>query len=108
MAGILKANIDVTKIPKDKLYHGVMGKYLQIAISVNDIVDKFGNHGPVTVDQTKEERDNKDPKKNLGNVQCVWTNGKPLPEPQKDTAAYIKQEVLGKKAESSTEDDLPF
>lgn len=108
MAGILKANIDVTKIPKDKLYHGVKGKYLQIAISINDTVDKFGNHGPVTVDQTKEERDNKDQKIYLGNVQCVWTNGEPLPEPQKNTAAYVKQEVLGKKTESSTEDDLPF
>ncbi len=107
MAGILKANIDVTKIPKDKLYEGVKGKYLTITISVNDVVDQFGNHGPVTVDQTKEERDNKDPKIYLGNVKCVWTNGEPLPEPQKDAAPYMKQEAAAK-AESSTEEDLPF
>ena len=73
MASIIKASIDVNKIPKDKIFVGKKGKYLPITITINDEADQFGNQGPVVVEQTKEERDAKAPKTYLGNVRVVWT-----------------------------------
>ena len=55
---------------------GKKGKYLPITITVNDEPDQFGNQGPVVVEQSKEERDQKTAKTYLGNVKVVWTNGK--------------------------------
>ena len=56
MAGIIKTSINLSLIPKDKIIIGKKGKYLPIALSVNDEPDQFGNQGPVIVDQSKEER----------------------------------------------------
>jgi len=76
MAGIVKTSINLSMIPKDKIIIGKKGKYLPIAITVNDEPDQFGNQGPVIVDQSKEEREAKAPKTYLGNCKVVWTNGK--------------------------------
>ena len=59
MAGIVKTSINLSMIPKDKIIVGKKGKYLPIAITVNDEPDQFGNQGPVVVDQSKEEREAK-------------------------------------------------
>jgi len=75
MAGIIKASINLSAIDKSKIIEGKKGKYLPITITVNDEPDQFGNQGPVTMDQTKEEREAKTPKQYLGNVKVVWTNG---------------------------------
>ena len=101
MASIIKASINLSEIPKDKIYVGKKGKYLPITITLNDDVDQFGNQGPVVIAQTKEERDAKTPKVYLGNVQVVWTNDQNVPAaPRTDqpAAAPVSQPV----------DDLPF
>ena len=104
MASIIKASIDLTKIPKDKIYQGKKGKYLPITITLNNELDQFGNQGPVVVEQTKEERDAKAAKTYLGNVKVVWTNGT-FPEPVKlDQPAAMPQP----QAAPQVEDDLPF
>lgn len=102
MAGIIKASINLAKIPKDKIIDGAKGKYLPITITVNDEVDQFGNHGPVVVSQTKEERDAKVEKTYLGNVQVVWTNGA-FPEPNKQEGTPAAQPP-----QPQPVDDLPF
>ena len=101
MASIIKASIDLTKIPKDKIYQGKKGKYLPITITLNDEVDQFGNQGPVVVEQTKEERDAKAPKTYLGNVKVVWTDGNNV-----DRAPMDNQPVAA--PAPAAEDDLPF
>ena len=101
MASIIKANIDLNKIPKDKIYQGAKGKYLPITITLNDELDQFGNQGPVVVEQTKEERDAKAAKTYLGNVKVVWTNGNNVePAPKTDTPAPAPA--------AAPADDLPF
>ena len=102
MAGIIKTSINLAKIPKDKIIDGAKGKYLPITITVNDEVDQFGNHGPVVVSQTKEERDAKVEKTYLGNVQVVWTNGA-FPEPNKQEGTPAAQPP-----QPQPVDDLPF
>ena len=100
MASIIKASIDVNKIPKDKIFVGKKGKYLPITITINDELDQFGNQGPVVVEQTKEERDAKAPKTYLGNVKVVWSNGTNVePAPRDGTPVAPAPKV---------EEDLPF
>ena len=102
MASIIKASINLTNVPKDRIIIGKKGKYLPITITVNDEVDQFGNQGPVVVDQTKEERDAKAPKTYLGNVRVVWTNGD-------NVAAAPRGDVPQSQPKANVEkEDLPF
>jgi hypothetical protein len=104
MASIIKASIDLNKIPKDKIFIGKKGKYLPITITINDEVDQFGNQGPVVVEQTKDERDAKAAKTYLGNVKVVWTNGTNVDTAPRDGApAPAAAPQLKPQA-----DDLPF
>tara|TARA_R100000900_G_scaffold141102_1_gene121947 strand:+ start:180 stop:491 length:312 start_codon:yes stop_codon:yes gene_type:complete len=103
MAGIIKTSINLSAIPKDKIITGKKGKYLPISITVNDEPDQFSNQGPVAVDQTKEEREAKQPKTYLGNCRVVWTNGT-FPEPIKAQGAAQS----APQAVADTHDDIPF
>jgi len=104
MASIIKASIDLNKIPKDKIFVGKKGKYLPITITLNDELDQFGNQGPVVVEQTKEEREAKVAKTYLGNVKVVWTNGTNVDTPPRDGAPAPQAAPQLK----PQEDDLPF
>jgi hypothetical protein len=101
MAIILKTSINLSDIPKDKIIDGKKGKYLPLTITINDEKDKFGNDGPVTVAQSKEEREAKEAKTYLGNVQVVWTNGS-VPQPTPRDGQPMQQ------AAPVANDDLPF
>ena len=103
MAGIIKASINLNAIDKSKIIEGKKGKYLPITITINDEPDQFGNQGPVTMDQTKEEREAKTPKQYLGNVKVVWTNGT-FP----DKIPYESNGSPQPKAQAKVEEDLPF
>jgi len=105
MAGIVKGSIDLTKVPKDRIIVGKKGKYIPIAITVNDEEDQFGNFGPIIVDQTKEEREAKVAKTYLGNVRVVWSNGT-FPAPTPFQGGQPKAQP--KPATAKEEEDLPF
>ena len=106
MASIIKASIDLNKIPKEKIFVGKKGKYLPITITINDELDQFGNQGPVVVEQTKEEREAKVAKTYLGNVKVVWTNG----ENVESAKEYNTQTPPAPQAAPAAqpEADLPF
>jgi hypothetical protein len=105
MAGIINASINLNAIPKDKIVQGKKGKYLPITITINDDLDNFGNQGPVTVSQSKEEREAKAQKIYLGNVKVAWTNGEfPSPPPRENK----QQQANPQQAEPAMPDDLPF
>ena len=101
MASIIKASLNLDAIPKDKIYVGKKGKYLPITITINDELDQFGNQGPVVVEQTKEERDQKTPKTYLGNVKVVWSNGNNVDAAPRDGAPAPA-------TSAPQADDLPF
>ena len=105
MASIIKASINLTNVPKDKIIQGRKGKYLPITITINDEVDQFGNQGPVVVEQTKEERDAKAPKTYLGNVKVVWSNGNNVEPAPRDISPNIS---VAPAAAPKVEEDLPF
>ena len=102
MASIIKTSINLSEIPKDKIYVGKKGKYLPITITLNDEVDQFGNQGPVVVEQTKEEREAKQAKTYLGNVKVVWTNGDNVATAPRDNQPAAAAPAPAKPA------DLPF
>ena len=102
MASIIKANINLNDIPKEKIYVGKKGKYLPITITLNDEVDNYGNQGPVVVEQTKEEREAKVAKVYLGNVKVVWTNGDNVAAAPRGDAPQSQPKVNVEK------EDLPF
>ena len=104
MAGIITGSINLSNIPNDKIIEGKKGKYLPISISINDELDQFGNQGPISVSQSKEEREAKTAKNYLGNIKVVWSNGT-MPEPaprdgQAGPAAQAPAPVV--------DNDLPF
>jgi len=102
MAGIIKTSINLTAIDKSKVITGKKGKYLPITITVNNDVDAYGNHGPVAIAQSKEEREAKEPRTFLGNASVVWTDGEfpqPVKRDQQQTAPAQPQVA---------QDDLPF
>ena len=106
MASIIKANIDLTKIPKDKVYVGKKGKYLPIVIKINDQADDYDNHGPIEVEQTLEEREGNVPKVYLGNVKVVWTNGEMI-DPKAGGAKAAPKKASAP-VEEDDDSDLPF
>ena len=106
MASIIATSINLSEIPKDKIIEGKKGKYLPITISVNDEPDQFGTQGPVVVQQSKEEREAKQPKTYLGNVKVVWTNGdNGGVAPRVDQPA---QAASAPAAKAEVKEDLPF
>ena len=105
MAGIIKTSINLSAIPKDKIIIGKKGKYLPIAITVNDEPDQFGNQVPVVVDQSKEEREAKAPKTYLGNVKVVWTNGK---FPEKIPFEQSQGQAQTVQPTQPVDEDIPF
>lgn len=76
MATILNASLNVAKIDKTKLIAGKTGQFLNVTITINDEVDKFGNNASIFESQTKEEREAKTPKNYLGNGKVIWTSDK--------------------------------
>tara|TARA_R110000787_G_scaffold49357_2_gene118463 strand:+ start:1444 stop:1737 length:294 start_codon:yes stop_codon:yes gene_type:complete len=84
MASLSSVNINVSKIPKEKLYEGKTGKFLQLTFVQNNDVDNYGNNVSVYVSQSKEEREEKKPKVYLGNGKVVWGDGKNVEPAPKD------------------------
>jgi hypothetical protein len=76
MATILNASLNVAKIDKTKLIAGKTGQFLNVTITINDEVDKFGNNASIFESQSKEEREAKTPKNYLGNGKVIWTSEK--------------------------------
>ena len=104
MAGIIKTSINLTAIDKSRIIEGKKGKYLPISISINDELDQFGNQGPISVSQSKEEREAKSAKTYLGNIKVVWGNGTmPEPAPRDGQAAPAAQAPA-----PVVDNDLPF
>ena len=90
MASIINGSINLSKIPKDKIITGKKGKYLPVTIVINDEPDQFGNQGPITVAQTKEERESKVAKTYLGNINVLWTNGNNVEPNKKENNQWTK------------------
>lgn len=69
----VRLSIDVSKIDKALLYKGAKGVYLSATVFVDiDQADQYGNHGMITQDETKENRDAGKNGAILGNCKVFW------------------------------------
>lgn len=98
MSQIISASINLSKIDKTKITEKNGVKYLNIQISINDEKDQFGNDCSISINQSKEEREDKQPKTYLGNGKIVWSS-----EPKPQTTSEPQPKYGG-----APEDDLPF
>ena len=71
----ISLKIDVTKIDKARLFQGKKGTYLDITtfIDVNN-PGEHGDHGFITQELTKDERDNKVQLPILGNTKVFYNS----------------------------------
>lgn len=97
MSTIITASIDLSKVHPSKIYEKDGKKYLSLNISVNDEVNQWGNNVSISVGQTKEERENKEPKSYLGNGKVIWTDGK-----------VTKVDFQEKQHKDASGNDMPF
>jgi len=84
----VSVKIDVTKIDKALLYKSEKGAYLNATVFIDiDSPDKYGNHGMVTQDISKEAKDAGEKGPILGNVKIFWKDGgQAAQKPSKPTA----------------------
>ena len=68
----VKLKIDVTKIDKDRLFKGKTAIYLDATVFVKDEPDQYGQHGMITQDISKEDKDNGLKAPILGNCKVFW------------------------------------
>lgn len=92
--------IDVTKIDKALLYKNEKGAYLNATMFIDaDTPDKYGNHGMVTQDVSKEAKDAGEKGPILGNVKIFWKG---------DTPSRSKPVSKPATKGDDFDDDIPF
>ena len=94
MSAIINASIDLSKIDSSRIFEKDGRKWLSLSISINDETN-YGNNVGISIAQSKEEREAKQPKTYLGNGKVVWNSGTIV------NAEKQEQEV-------DTSKDLPF
>jgi hypothetical protein len=71
----VKIKINVKQIEKARLFQGKKGGvYLDATVFIKDEEDQYGNHGMITQDVSKEEKDKGVKGNILGNVKVFWTD----------------------------------
>jgi len=72
----ISLKLDVSKIDKNLLYKGKKGTYLDCTVFVElDQADQYGNHGMITQDESKQNRDAGHNGPILGNCKVFWKDG---------------------------------
>ncbi len=69
----VSVKIDVSKIEKQRLYKGAKGTYLDATVFIDlGDADQYGNHGMITQDVSKDERQAGTKGPILGNVKIFY------------------------------------
>ena len=103
----VRLSIDVSKIDKGLLYKGAKGVYLSATVFVDiDQADQYGNHGMITQDETKENRDAGKNGAILGNCKVFWKD-QPKPEARQQHSNHGRQ-IAQPMPDPFDDQDLPF
>lgn len=117
----ISLKIDVTKIDKARLFQGKNGaKYLDVTTFVDlDNPGQYGDHGFITQDVSKEERNNGVKGNILGNTKVFYNDAQgqqqaPQPHPNQTGGFAPQQPQSGFKPQQPPQptedfdDDIPF
>jgi len=100
----ISISVDVTKIDKSRIYVGEKGKYLKLTAWVDTTEeDQYGNHGMITQETSKEEREDGLKLPILGNAKVFYNL-----ERTADTPAPTPPPFPSEQQEDDVIDDLPF
>jgi len=101
----ISLKIDVSKIEKARLFKGQKGVYLDATVFVDlGEADKYGNHGMITQDVSKAEKDQGGKGSILGNCKVFWQDGQQQPhqgfaQPQQPAQGFAQpQQGFGRHA----------
>lgn len=99
MVELINVSLCLSDIPKDRIKVAKNGKkYLSVVVSRLREPDAYENTHSVFVNQTKEERERKDPRKYIGKGKEVVFDTTPAPTPAQVDEMPAAEEV----------DDMPF
>lgn len=102
MGSLISVSIDLSKIKPEDIKVTEKGqRFVNLVVGVNDETNGYGQNASVTIEQTKEQRDNKVAKQYLGNGRVFWTSGQIAVADKKTTAS-------GSNEDAGTDNDLPF
>ena len=101
---MIKIKLDVSKVPKDRIFIGKKGKYLDLVLIEKP--DNYGNDGFVKIDVSKEAREAGDNGEIVGSWKELGSKPKqqqrpvrlPSPPPQRSQDPDLDQ----------PDDDIPF
>jgi hypothetical protein len=111
MGQIIRVTVNIDQIDETRLYQGKKGRYLDLTLFLKDEVDQYGNHGFVTQNISKEEREGGVRAPIIGNAKVAGGGGS-APAP----SAPVKPLQLKPKAapvknptpRTIPDEDLPF
>ena len=110
----VRLKIDVTKIDKARLFTGSKGVYLDATAFIDlDEADQYGNHGMITQDVSREERESGTKGAILGNSTVFYKDSPQATNYQDAQAQYAKRQGQGQGAPNTggfedDGDDIPF
>lgn len=105
----IQLKIDVSKIDKGLLYKGAKGVYLDATVFVElDQADQYGNHGMITQNETKENRDAGKNGAILGNCKVFWKEGGQTQQQQRSATPQQTKPVARVDNFNDFDDDIPF
>ena len=77
---IISGSIDLSKIDKSRIVEKDGKKFYNITIMVNDEKNTYGQDVGITTEQTKEQRERKEPKHYIGNGKTVYHKALGVPK----------------------------
>lgn len=113
MATLISLSIDTKKIKKSLLHKE---QYLNLTVAINDEANEYNQNVSAWVSQTKEEREDQEDRKYIGNGATIWTDGECMEPIKKEkekpkAKAKAKPKAKSKKAsddDDDEDDDMPF
>lgn len=98
-------SIDVTKLDKSRFYKGKKGTYAKLTCFVDtEETSQYGDHGTITQELSKEDRDNGVKLPIIGNAKVFWKDG----QSQSKASQVRKPEQQSSTESSYPSDDIPF
>lgn len=103
----VQLKIDVTKIDKARLFKGAKGTYLDATVFVDlGEADQYGNHGMITQDVSKDERDAGQRGEILGNCKVFWRDDQS--QQQAPQQSHQQPQQPQQAQADNFDDEIPF
>jgi len=101
MSAVVNFKVNVEAIPKEKIFKGKKGSYVNMTMFIND-ESKFGNNASIAISQSKDEREAGGETTYLGNGAVVFVAETGVTKAEREFEAEVENSA------PSDANDLPF